>query len=277
MDPPNDFRRLSIMPKWADVCTEMEPFLRPNIINGKYPEVNYYLDVHFRLLLEDFFNPLRDGLVSYRKAIEGKSSKRGMRFDNIRLYEDVQILDQDSNTSSYTLQFSVKGMKKVNWEGSKRLLFGSLLFLSADNFNSFFLFTVADRKPDQLSRGIIKARFEEDSLPAFVKKKKLVMIESAVFFEAYRSVLQALQSISPDHFPMKEYILGHDMTPTPPQYLVRKEKVTRMYIHLHLLPYVFNPILFLLLQSFYDLSVIPGSYKSSVKTSIPTRSTSLQV
>ena len=118
-------------------------------------------------------------------------------------------------------------MKNVNWEGSKRLLFGSLLLLSEDGFNSFFLFTVSDRKPDQLAQGKIKANFEGVSLPASVKKKNLVMAESSVFFEAYRSVLQALQKISPDHFPMKEYILGHDFTPVPPKYLVHEERVTQ--------------------------------------------------
>lgn len=184
------------------------------------------MDVQFRLLREDFFSPLRDGLLSYIKKIQGKH-KRGLRIDNIRLYEDVQILDQDAKTNNYTLQFSIKGMQRVNWEGSKRLLFGSLLLLSEDDFNSFFLFTVADRKPDQLSRGILKANFEGVSLPASVKKKKLVMAESSVFFEAYRSVLQALQKISPDHFPMKEYILGHDFTPAPPKYLVYDERVTK--------------------------------------------------
>jgi len=207
-------------------CSFFRPFLRPNVIKGNYPDVDTYLDVQFRLLREDFFSPLRDGLLSYRKKIEGKH-KRGLRIDNIRLYEDVQILDQDTKTNSYTLQFSIKGMKNVNWEGSKRLLFGSLLLLSEDGFNSFFLFTVSDRKPDQLAQGKIKANFEGVSLPASVKKKKLVMAESSVFFEAYRSVLQALQKISPDHFPMKEYILGHDFTPVPPKYLVHEERVTQ--------------------------------------------------
>lgn len=200
------------------------PFLRPNVIKGNYPDVDTYLDVQFRLLREDFFSPLRDGLLSYRKKIEGKH-KRGLRIDNIRLYEDVQILDQDTKTNSFTLKFSIKGMQKVNWEGSKRLLFGSLLLLSDDGFNSFFLFTVSDRKPEQLAQGKVKANFEGVSLPSFVKNKKLVMAESSVFFEAYRSVLQALQKISPDHFPMKEYILGHDFTPVPPKYLVHEERV----------------------------------------------------
>jgi hypothetical protein len=51
------------------------------------------------------------------------------------------------------------------------------------------LFTVVDRKPEQLSLGRIKAKFEGESLPTYAKKTNCVMAESSVFFEAYRSVL----------------------------------------------------------------------------------------
>ena len=55
-------------------------------------------------------------------------------------------------------------MQRVNWEGSKHLNYGSLLLLLADNFNSFMLFTVVERKPKQLSRGLIKTKFQGKSL-----------------------------------------------------------------------------------------------------------------
>ena len=225
LKPPDDFRELSVMPEWEDVCTDAEPFLRPNLIKGSYPDVDTYLDIQFRLLREDFYNPLREGLVAYRSKTE-KQHKQHIRVDNIRLYYDVTIYDDDDpHSGSYILEFSIKGFQRVNWEGSKRLLFGSLLLLSADNFNSFMLFTVVDRKPDQLLLGIIKVKFEGESLPAYAKKANLVMAESSVFFEAYRSVLIALQRISPAHFPMEDYILCRNVSPTEPEYLKRTLEV----------------------------------------------------
>jgi hypothetical protein len=225
LKPPDDFRELSVMPQWEDVCTDAEPFLRPNLIKGSYPDVDTYLDIQFRLLREDFLNPLREGLVAYRSKME-KQPKQQIRVDNIRLYYDVKIKDDDNPASgNYTLEFSTKGFQRVNWEGSKRLLFGSLLLLSVDNFNSFMLFTVVDRKPEQLSRGRIKAKFEGEFLPTDAKKKNFVMAESSVFFEAYRSVLIALQRISPARFPMEEYILCRNVFPTEPEYLKRAPNV----------------------------------------------------
>lgn len=48
MQPPDDFRQLRVMPEWDDVCSEIDPFLRPNVVKGIYPDVDTYLDVQFR-------------------------------------------------------------------------------------------------------------------------------------------------------------------------------------------------------------------------------------
>lgn len=206
------------MPNWEDVCVESDPFLRPNIVNGSYQDVDTYLDVQFRLLREDFFSPLREGLLAYRTLL-AKNQKR-FRVDNIRLYFDVKVKDDDSQANVYVLEFSTQALGRINWEGSKRLLFGSLLLLSADGFNSFLLFTVVDRKPDQLLRGRVKVKLEgKSSLPSYAMTRNLVMVESSVFFEAYRSVLIALQRISPAHFPMEDYILCRNVLPAEPDYL----------------------------------------------------------
>ena len=36
--PPNDFRKMSVMPNWDDLHMEGHPFLRPNIVEGHYPD-----------------------------------------------------------------------------------------------------------------------------------------------------------------------------------------------------------------------------------------------
>lgn len=61
MAPPENFRELSIVPTRAELLDRC-PFLRPNIVNGAYSDVEHYLDVQFRLLREDCFGPLRDGI-----------------------------------------------------------------------------------------------------------------------------------------------------------------------------------------------------------------------
>ncbi len=235
--PPNDFRTLSIMPTPEDMYTKEDPFLRPNLTKGSYPNVDTYLDVQFRLLREDFFRPVRIALQEYKGLRE--SNKRVYRLDNVRLYQDVRILDPDErcDENTFTIQLSTRGTNRINWEGSKRLIFGSLLLLSPDDFKTFLVFTVVDRKPDQLYKGRFKAKFEggSQSPTPHTRKRTMVMAESSAYFEAYRSVLLALQKISPNHFAMKSYILGQSLEPAVPKYLL-KTKVNQLLF----LNYVFK-------------------------------------
>jgi len=46
-----------------------------------------------------------------------------------------------------------------------------------------------------------------------------MMLESVVFFEPYRAVLQVLQDFTYDNFPMIEYFLGWEKNPVAPNYL----------------------------------------------------------
>lgn len=60
-EPPNDFTEMSIVPSFIDILSDQSPFLRKNITNGAYQSVHHYLDVQFRLLREDYLQPLREG------------------------------------------------------------------------------------------------------------------------------------------------------------------------------------------------------------------------
>lgn len=60
-EPPNDFTEMSIVPSFTDILSDQTPFLRKNITNGAYQSVHHYLDVQFRLLREDYLQPLRQG------------------------------------------------------------------------------------------------------------------------------------------------------------------------------------------------------------------------
>lgn len=57
------YRTVPIYPTYNEVHLDERPFLRPNIISGKYDSTAVYLDTHFRLLREDFVRPLREGIL----------------------------------------------------------------------------------------------------------------------------------------------------------------------------------------------------------------------
>ncbi len=51
----------------------------------------------------------------------------------------------------------------VRWQNSKRLINGSLVCLSCDNFESFLFATVTDRDPKDLQKGQVQISFTEES------------------------------------------------------------------------------------------------------------------
>lgn len=59
---PHHFKNLSIFPSKEDLLQKNNILIKPNITNGAYSSVEQYLDVQFKLLREDCFGPLRDGI-----------------------------------------------------------------------------------------------------------------------------------------------------------------------------------------------------------------------
>lgn len=161
--PPEHFCSLSIIPTREDIFIDKRPFLRENKIEGRYNNGEHYLDVQFRLLREDFIRPLRDGIQQILVMGEHRRSKDERSLD-VRVYDNVEILKPGftSDGVAYKIRFDVLRFRGVQWENSKRLIFGSLLCLSKDNFESFAFATVADR--DQVKRVSISCeRFQPGS------------------------------------------------------------------------------------------------------------------
>ena len=144
-NPTDNFRHLSVIPTLGDISIDQSGSLRKNKIKGRYHNIEHYLDVQFRLLREDFLRPLRDGIKHYRER--NNSSYRDDLYQDVRIYDNVKILRPICTSSGvrYKIRFDTRKFVDVQWENSKRLIFGSLLCLSKDNFENFVFATVAER------------------------------------------------------------------------------------------------------------------------------------
>jgi len=94
----------------------------------------------------------------------------------------------------------------MRWENSKRLIYGSLVCLSPDGFNSFLFATVANRDADKLREGIIDVTIETNVEIQF--NVPHTMVESSSYFESYRHVLKSLQAMNENNLPFQRYIVG---------------------------------------------------------------------
>ncbi|XP_061715963.1 NFX1-type zinc finger-containing protein 1-like isoform X1 [Cydia pomonella] len=220
-EPLESFRELSVLPTGSELL-ERRPFLRPNVVEGAYADVEHYLDVQFRLLREDCFGPLREGIHQY---IEEPKKRK---YDHIRVYRNVKFLGpfftkQQFGSLVLLDQYTEKMFKKMNWKQSKRFLFGSLLLFTKDNCKNFLVGTILQRDAELLSKRILGVSIIDSTMDSDLYNEDLyTMIECEVYFEPYHHVLKALQDPNfPEHLAMSKYIVDVQKVPENPTYLTR--------------------------------------------------------
>lgn len=222
--PPENFRDIPVFPESVDINVQDMPFLRRNKVEGRYHDLNHYLDVQFRLLREDFIAPLREGVKEYIEAVS--TNGKTTRLQDVRIYTDVQIISPICSNLGLCqrVTFSCPGLNRIRWESSKRLIFGSLVVLSADKFETFFFATVANRDLKDVRKGLVDLQFECDSqrLTSIPPGTNFVMAETSAYFEAYRHVLLGLQNMKEGDLPFEKYIVHCEVNVQPPAYLCRQ-------------------------------------------------------
>ena len=233
LEPPEDFRKVSVIPQAADLNVHGKPFLRANIVGGSYNDLEHYLDVQFRLMREDFIIPLRQGIKELRRKDNDRGAGVGSgrkHAKDVSIYRNVTVLYPVCSGKGmvYRIRFDWRhrSVKHVNWEKSNKLLkFGSLLCLSADDFYNILFATVENRSPSDLRCGELEVRFEGIELEklnqVIQENEKFDMVESPAFFETYRHVLEGLQKIQPDELPFQEHIVKCNRNVGPPGYEIK--------------------------------------------------------
>ena len=219
--PADDFRALSVFPTLEDIHFRGDVFLRRNKVRGVYEDLDHYLDVQFRLLREDFVQPLRKGIQEYLDA--GAAGARHNKFQDILVYTNVHILEPVLTHGGMAVRVEVDAtrMAKVKWETSKRLIYGSMVCLSKDDFQTVIFATVEERDAKKLVKGELVLRaLGDDAVLDVSHEDAYVMVETTAYFEAYRHVLDGLQQVDEDSFAFARYIVRCEAEPRPPAYLV---------------------------------------------------------
>ncbi|NXL73742.1 ZNFX1 protein, partial [Leptocoma aspasia] len=219
------YRIMSIYPTYNEIHGNEKPFLRPNFVFGRYESTNIYLDTHFRLLREDFVRPLREGIMEVLQNLQERNLRK-KKFDDVRIYFDARIIAPHCTSTgiAYKVQFDTKPLRFVQWQNSKRLLYGSLVCMSQDHFETFLFATVSNRNAAELVNGIVELCFDAESQPLLAEVQpsdSFLMVETTAYFEAYRHVLEGLQKMREEDIPFQKYIVECDAQVKEPAYLTR--------------------------------------------------------
>ncbi|XP_062540843.1 NFX1-type zinc finger-containing protein 1 [Armigeres subalbatus] len=218
--------------------------LKPNIVSGKFPSVDHYLEVHLGLLKEDFMIPLRDGIAAYVAHSKDKSMDKPFSGDHIRIHECVKLLLPGSvNRRSSKEELVIvdldpmerisnggtggRSMRFSKWgqSNSKRLMHGSMVcFSSGLQFDDLIVAIVSHRDSEQLSNGYICVEIFKVENINDIFNRELLMIESEIFFEPYHHVFNVMKNLKPDTFPFKSYIVDTQSQQQYPDYISRDRK-----------------------------------------------------
>ncbi|KAI1716014.1 AAA domain-containing protein [Ditylenchus destructor] len=191
--PPENFRNLSVIPEHKDFEEGVKAvYLRPSKETGAYDNEEHYLDIQFRLLREDLIRPLREGIHEYRRQIKAQS-KSGKKRD-LYVYRDVQVFEAElhKQTGQLLNYLQLRTHKNMRW--NKKLIYGSLVCLSFDDFNRNLIFgVVQDRDEKMLWKGKVGLKLENPG--QLDTSARYNMVESPAFFEAYKHVMRTMQNV----------------------------------------------------------------------------------
>ena len=202
----SEYRNISILPTTLEISEFLPPKLHPNIVEGSYDSWEHYYDVQFKLLREDFVAPLRRGICGYREGL------RGLDISDVRVYYNVKFTSLEFSTDGIiiSVQLDSSRLQRINWEHSKRLIYGSLLCFSYNNFESVIFASVAGRDAKQLKEGLLTVKMESnaDILNLMLNTDDLyTMIESQAHYETYYHVLCSLQNAEVDTMPFTDILI----------------------------------------------------------------------
>ena len=199
--------------------------LRENVICGAFPDASVYLTIQFQLLQEDFLKPLRDALRDVnplRTGLQGIGEEDD-ESQRVMVYRDVRFDKGRTFTfSGIAYRISFKTPRKIKWNRSKKLQYGSLVCLSINNFQTLLYATIVEREIEDLNNGITSIQLQDcspDDEMRISQSMQFSMIESPGYYEAYAPVLKRLHAIQPSELPFKSYLVDLKTEVDPPSYL----------------------------------------------------------
>mmetsp|Transcript_122692 Transcript_122692/g.308566 ORF Transcript_122692/g.308566 Transcript_122692/m.308566 type:complete len:1646 (-) Transcript_122692:74-5011(-) len=208
------YQDMPILPTSAEMLGQCAFEIQENM--RTYEKCEDYIQTHFMLLREDYIEPLRAGIKLF---MQGRHSPK-----DLHVYTGVRVVGMLSTWEGvvYRVELPKAQIRSINWEKSKQLMYGSLLCLSDDSFETLIWATVWRRDAERMATEAqldIRLPFEpfDDRLSP---GKTFCCIENVtIYFEAYRHVLIALQSLRPTDVPFQHTLMSPQPEPIPPMFL----------------------------------------------------------
>ena len=120
----------------------------------------------------------------------------------------------------------------IQWDRTKRLQYGDLVCLMNDASGIIMFATVAERKVEDLKKGIVILDMITDIDVMGLPPVSYRMFESPSFYAAYAPILRHLYALqeSPGSLPFSKYIVELKKDVPFPKYVCRESHTLNLYI-----------------------------------------------
>ncbi|KAI9318931.1 P-loop containing nucleoside triphosphate hydrolase protein [Dichotomocladium elegans] len=264
----SSFRDRSVVPTQEDILEEPEettyqdepqrygqvPNVPINRVRGPYDSPEQYLYTQFELMRNDALIPLRNAVRSYRESCHPveevdffadnmgtpRAPATSQSFRLFRKYEHVRLnaLVFGTRHVLYRISFRLPHEENnVKWPSSKRLIEGTLVMLSKDDFQTDIKIATVVERGEIPMRGsnrfeyMIDIKLERDNErlplgygdPLIRDQEKYTMIEAVDgYFEAYRHILSVIQRTQPSDLPFSPQLVDVSPDVRLPHYAAMK-------------------------------------------------------
>ncbi|ERL94137.1 hypothetical protein D910_11419 [Dendroctonus ponderosae] len=100
-EPPDDFRQIEIVPCAQEILSEVSPFLRPNIVDRPFSDINQYLDIQFRYIDFDSDYLLMESKIYFEPYNHVLRALKQMRVDTFPMEKYIIKLELDFHPPQY--------------------------------------------------------------------------------------------------------------------------------------------------------------------------------
>ena len=230
-----DYKNRDIYLSSKDFSENKEIKIAPHIKSGSYISYERYINTMFYLEYQDCYKDLKETInyLQLNKSINKMDKKElyqlSKEFSNIYFYLEGEIknFDLDRDGATITIEFRTHIYKKIKF--TKRMITGSLVILTDNNFEEYLLTTVffnpyVDKKINnnlKLNMRLPKFPYyrvklsliniNQESFEFLTKNRQhLQIFESKAYFESYVHVMKRLKELSIPDLPFKRELIDAD-------------------------------------------------------------------
>ncbi|KAH8277372.1 hypothetical protein KR026_009742, partial [Drosophila bipectinata] len=191
-------------------------------------DVSQYIDEQRELLRKDFIGPLRELVQRLREGRDLRDlEQQGLLWPRTTLTLNPEFHEAQRHSLVYLNLQKTEANENSYQKAFENIKSGSLLCLTRSlEFENLILASVGYTVEEKLKSGCLSVEIISQYNIGNIYDQPLIMFQTPAFFEPYLRVHNYLMTCSPEHLPMRRYLVDKEFDIRPPAYMKQELKLT---------------------------------------------------